>query len=139
MKSNFVRTNSMLMMKAIPVIVWKLFIILYFTTGHFSNACNLPTSSRLKMNAESLSGKYRARQYDKYDEMYAVALRESYACIDPTVREQFDSFTSNLMADPAINRFCLLDALADFQSQYRAIHRQHMMRFNDLAFNYRPY
>ena len=75
--------------------------------------------------------KYRARDYDKYDEEYAM-LMKTYK-----IPQEFNDFTEGLMDETHINRFGLLQAIEDFQQTRPEI--QLSCVFKNNAYNFRPY
>jgi hypothetical protein len=77
--------------------------------------------------------KYRAPSYDKYDEMYANRLKHY------VIPDSFHVFTDYLMEESHINRFKLLDAIADYKASDVCKQFPLLINFEDTAFNYRPY
>ena len=83
--------------------------------------------------------KFRAFEYDIHDETYARSLSKMFTNHDKNVQTQFNLFTDNLMADNQINRFCLLNAIDDYQKTEDGRKYPLNSIFKDNAFNFRPY
>jgi hypothetical protein len=106
-----------------------------------------------KMNVETIL-KYRAHEYDIHDTTYAKELNVRFSYVPSYIQNKFNTFTKNLMNDEQINRFCLLNAIDDF-NKYNNTHTDDIdnenkidsaylndrdwISFTDCAFNYRPY
>jgi hypothetical protein len=52
--------------------------------------------------------KYQAATYDKHDQVFAKQMQNF------EVPQEFNTFTSGLLKEPAISRLCLLEAIADY-------------------------
>lgn len=83
---------------------------------------------------EESKKKFRAAKYDVHDETYARTL-SAIECDNIA----FNTFTENLMAEPRINRYCLLDAIEAYNLLPEAQQYPLSQRFQDEAFNCRPY
>ena len=74
--------------------------------------------------------KYRAGSYDIHDETYANEMKKY------SLPDEFHTFTDRLMDEPRINRYCLLNAIDEYNKtglpKLPAI-------FQDTAYNCRPY
>jgi hypothetical protein len=77
---------------------------------------------------------FRAASYDIHDETYAKTLR-AIECDNAA----FNTFTENLMDEPRINRYSLLDAIEAYNLLTEAQVYPLSQRFQDEAFNCRPY
>ena len=77
--------------------------------------------------------KYRSTNYDKYDVMYAMKLKQYI------LPDSFHDFTDGLMSETHISRFQLLNAIDDYKKA--GLHNAFplLINFEDCAFNYRPY
>jgi hypothetical protein len=83
--------------------------------------------------------KYRAPSYDIHDEKYATVLSEIFNNLPNFIKNDFNNITNNLMSCKKINRYCLLNAIRDFEDYNPHINNNYMwIRFNDSAFNYQP-
>jgi hypothetical protein len=75
--------------------------------------------------------KYRAINYEKDDEDYAMYMKTH------EIPQEFRDFTEGLMDETHINRFGLLQAIDDYQ---RTRPEKNLSSgFQNSAFNYRPY
>ena len=84
--------------------------------------------------------KYRAATYDIHDERYATILLQIFNNLSDSIKRDFNNITDNLMSCKRINRYCLLNAIRDFEDCNPHINKNYTwIRFNDSAFNYRPY
>ena len=93
-----------------------------------------------QVDAYSTKLKYRAISYDIHDEQYATVLSEIFNSLPNSIRHDFNNISDNLMSCKKINRYCLLNAIRDFEDCNPHINKNYMwVRFNDNAFNYRPY
>lgn len=77
---------------------------------------------------------FRAASYDIHDETYAKTLK-AIECDNAA----FNTFTENLMDEPRINRYSLLDAIEAYNLLTEAQVYPLSQRFQDEAFNCRPY
>jgi hypothetical protein len=85
-------------------------------------------------NVEPKEKPFRAASYDIHDETYAKTLR-TIECDNIA----FNIFTENLMDEPRINRYSLLDAIETYNLTPEAQLYPLSQRFQDEAFNCRPY
>lgn len=84
--------------------------------------------------------KYRRSFYDKHDTKYAETLYKIYVTLNTEVKMLFDEFTDNLMDEPHINRYSLLDAICDFENCDKYdLDSLGWNLFSNTAFNCRPY
>ena len=82
--------------------------------------------------------KYRSTCYDTFDAKYAAKLTEIYRnCHNEETREKFDTFSDNLMNEPAIQRNGLLDATEEYQCTEDSIQFPLDVRFLNAAWNFR--
>ena len=80
--------------------------------------------------------KYRTTKYDYADKIYATKMRELFeSLLDKTIQKDFQDFTQNLMDDKFINRYCLLEAISDFNKE---LCNSELSSFYIYAYNYRP-
>jgi hypothetical protein len=77
--------------------------------------------------------KYRAANYDRSDEEYARQMKKH------TIPAAFNEFTEGLMDETHINRFGLLSAIDDYNKTETSEEFPLECRFQDAAFNCRPY
>ena len=112
------------------------------------NSVNTSTDDTIKIEEEKKnsienSKPYRASNYDNYDILYAKHVRRLYEYVETDIKEEFNTFTEQLIDDNAISRHQLLDAIDTFKYKYKLLKNtdnySNWMRFTDEAFNYRPY
>ena len=112
------------------------------------NSVNTSTDDTIKIEEEKNnsienSKPYRAINYDNYDILYAKHVRRMYEYVETDIKEEFNTFTEQLIDDNAISRHQLLDAIDTFKYKYKLLKNtdnySNWMRFTDEAFNYRPY
>jgi hypothetical protein len=84
---------------------------------------------------------YRSLQKDNSDKKYAEQLKRNFYNLSDDIRMEFQKFTQDLMNEEYISRNDLLDAIDDFYRIHFELCRGSMewCRFNNNAFNYRPY
>ena len=84
--------------------------------------------------------KYRASEYDIFDVKYAKALFNIFNRLPIDIKDSFNSNTEYLMSCKSINRFCLLNAIDDYEKIMPQVKQNYQWGiFSDNAFNYRPY
>jgi hypothetical protein len=77
---------------------------------------------------------------DANDEIYATTLKKTFkSYISEKGQTAFNAFTENLMDEPRINRFVLLQALDDFQRTDMYVEDEWSPLFLDEAWNCRPH
>ena len=104
---------------------------------------------------------YRAFKYDDFDTKYATELKISFDKLNVKLRNDFNLFTENLMLEPQINRYSLLESISNFEKKVKSkknnestnsenkneyenenngsINNYLWKKFTENAFNYRPY
>lgn len=89
---------------------------------------------------------FRCSNYDKYDILYAAHMKTMYKYVENDIKEEFNTFTENLINENSISRDKLLNAIDTFKYQYKLLKNNdtnndytNWLRFTDAAFNYRPY
>ena len=86
---------------------------------------------------------FRSINYDKYDILYAAHMKTMYNYVESDIKEEFNTFTENLIDENAICRNKLLNAIDAFKYNNTDSNTNtgysSWMRFTDSAFNYRPY
>lgn len=89
---------------------------------------------------------FRCSNYDKYDILYASHMKTMYKYVENDIKEEFNTFTENLINENSISRDKLLNAIDTFKYQYKLLKNNdtnneysNWLRFTDAAFNYRPY
>jgi hypothetical protein len=84
---------------------------------------------------------FRSINYDKYDILYAAHMKTMYKYVESDIKEEFNTFTENLIDENAICRNKLLNAIDEFKYNDTNTNTGYSswMRFTDSAFNYRPY
>ena len=91
---------------------------------------------------------FRSSNYDKFDDkfdkLYAAHMKTMYNYVESDIKEEFNTFTENLIdEEEAISRFKLLDAIDNFKYKYKLLNDKcdysNWMKFTDEAFNYRPH
>jgi hypothetical protein len=94
-------------------------------------------------NTENTLQPFRASNYDKFDILYATHVKRMYLYVEDDIKEEFNTYTKNLINEEAISRFKLLDAIDNFKYKYKLLNDKYdysnWMRFTDEAFNYRPH
>jgi hypothetical protein len=76
---------------------------------------------------------YRKTSYDAFDSKYAKKLSEIYHnCHNQKTINKFNIFSENLMNESYIDRFCLLDAIEEYQNDEYPLD----VRFLNAAWNY---
>ena len=84
---------------------------------------------------------YRAPSYDNCDREYATTLLNPFNRLSPTLRREFNEFTQNLMVEPQINCYKLMDAINDFEKDNRSLIESDIDwgHFNCTAHNCKPH
>ena len=96
---------------------------------------------------------FRSINYDKYDILYAAHMKTMYTYVETDIKEEFNTFTENLIDENSICRYKLLDAIEIFKIfKYKLLKNNNnnkdykdyndyvsWIKFTDAAFNYRPY
>jgi hypothetical protein len=77
---------------------------------------------------------YRCASYDDYDKTYAATV-----CPLAESRAAFNKFTDNLLDEPCINRYKMLDAIHDYNNAGHGFDYPLGLAFENAAFNCRPY
>jgi DNA polymerase sigma len=80
-----------------------------------------------------LKKKYRAALYDIHDQQYATHMKLH------NIPKAFNDFTDGLMDETHINRYSFLQAIDDYNKTEESETYPLELRFQDAAFNYRPY
>ena len=107
-------------------------------TYQFNSPLEVVVDNQIDNHSTAL--KYRAVSYDIYDEKYATVLLQIFNNLPNSIRHDFNNISDNLMSCKRINRYCLLNAIRDFEDCNPHMNKNYMwIRFNDSAFNYRPY
>jgi len=81
------------------------------------------------------------RNYDAFDKMYTDVLKKKFNDLPPTLKEEFQRFTHNLMDDVCIYSHNLFDANQQFYKKNKDMcdNAPYWKGFSDEAFNYRPW
>ena len=86
---------------------------------------------------------FRSNNYDKYDILYAAHMKRMYVYVETDIKEEFNTYTENIIDDQAICRIKLLNAIDTFKYKFKLLKNtdnyKNWMKFTDEAFNYRPY
>ena len=111
-----------------------------------SSPIDIQIESNMDIHVENISDTlvlpYRNTIYDSHDMKYANTLRGLFYKLSPECQTSFNRFTINLMAENAIRRNKLLDAIDDFKGLNFKICNAEGYQWNtfaDNAWNYRPY
>jgi hypothetical protein len=77
---------------------------------------------------------------DIHDETYALHMQKLYATyVEENARKAFNVFSEDLMCEPKLSRFALLEALKDFKLTDKYVAEDWLMVFEDEANNFRPH